>query len=96
MCVYRGETPSTSLSQWWGLEGELQLRRRERVPVDIPEHHSLLADRGATGRALGGSAAGACLGSLIAASWNQLVEWLKRLETLRKCVGSGPERDVTP
>jgi hypothetical protein len=30
--------------------------------------------------------------SLITESWNQLVEWLKRIETLRECVNTGPER----
>jgi hypothetical protein len=28
---------------------ELQIRRLERVPVDIPEHHSVLADRAPRG-----------------------------------------------
>ena len=49
----------------------------------------VLADWGATAIVLGGSAAGARLGSLITESWNQLVEGLKRLETLRECVKTG-------
>jgi predicted acylesterase/phospholipase RssA len=51
----------------------------------------VLAERGAAATVLGGSAAGARLGSLITASWNQLVEWLKRLKTLRECVKTGQE-----
>jgi predicted acylesterase/phospholipase RssA len=49
----------------------------------------VLAERGATATVLGGSAAGAHLGSLITASWSQLMEWLKRIETLRECVNTG-------
>jgi hypothetical protein len=35
------------------------------------------------------------MASLITASWNQLVEWLKRLETLRECVENSPEHGLS-
>jgi hypothetical protein len=53
------------------------------------------AERGATATVLGGSAAGARLGSLISASWNRVVEWLKRLETLRECIKTGQEHGLS-
>src|ERR1039458_3688314 len=84
--VHEGETPWTSLSH--GGAWRAGLRRRERVLVDVPEHHAGISGKGRHGDGLtvGGSAAGARSGSLISASWNQLVEWLRRLETLRECV----------
>jgi len=55
----------------------------------------VLAERGAAATVLGGSAAGARLGSLISASWNRVVEWLKRLETLRECIKTGQEHGLS-
>ena len=34
--------------------------------------------------------------SLITQYWNQLMEWLKRVETLRECVQSSPELRLKP
>jgi hypothetical protein len=42
------------------------------------------------------AANGDMLASLINASWNPLVEWLKRLETLRECVQRRPEYRLKP
>jgi hypothetical protein len=33
---------------------------------------------------------------LLSASWNRLVEGLKRLEALRECVETSPERGMIP
>jgi hypothetical protein len=58
-------------------------------------YHALLGDGGHhAGSGIGcaaGVAISATLASLITQSWNQLVDWLKRLETLRECVETGHE-----
>src|ERR1022692_4734244 len=70
-----------------GLGGRAS-RRRERVPVDVPEHHPGISGKGRHGDGLRWFCGRRPLGVPNHCELEQLMEWLERLETLRQCGGT--------